>query len=455
MPVKQAPEPGTVVKETKFTESIPSVRSADAADKMEFWDYIESLKPADWPAHLCYVYRWRASDNMHSAAGKLSLPFDEMTIKDTFGGGIFRLLLKRNGQIYKRLERFVAEGAPKDPDEAPASASNIAGNLPANGEMGLLAQILHQQNQLFKELLERSNTRPAVDDAMRGALELQRDGFRSVVSEVRAIQPNAAPAPNPMDDLMRQFMTAAITKMMNPADPIEAFSKMATAFTSLNLGNAAGGTHAPSIGVEIVRAIGPSIGQIAQAVTAGYQAQMRSSMPPVAANGRTIDVTAQQPPPLRANADDNRGNVTPMPGPAAPQPAALPAAANQDAAAPATGADEMPKPQAPNIEWVEAQLINLMNDLNLTPEEAAQRGFTMLEDVAPNVLADLNSDMALRWVFANRPMFATYLKIDEARKTAIITEFMRCRNTPPEQRPAESASAGDGLLLTPEPPPAS
>lgn len=434
---KAVPEPGQQVKQTTYTEVLPASAKTADVEKLGFWEYLLSLTPNDYAEHICYVYRWLQNSNDYSAVGKLSLPFDEFTLKDNFGGGTFRLYLKRKGQLYKRIDRVVIEGNPKNPDDAPAPASNF-GSASHNGDpLGLIARILENQNQLFERLLTQKNSSPSVDEAYRGALQLQADALRTGVSTVRDLNPGPSAAVNPMDEITKTFMMAAIQKMLNPADPIESFAKMASALKTV-MPEQAGST---SWGVEAIRAIGQALPSIAQAYTA-------SQLPPRAAapsNGRTIDV---QPQPLRANSDDTRNNVTPMPGPANP---ALPANGNATNAAPAAPAPQGGDVQPPNVEWVEDNVVKIINDLELSPDDAAFEAAAWLQRSAPGMLPQLASEATLRWLFSNRTILRTVP--DNARREEFIQAFLRVLNRTPA--PAAAPEPADTLLLKPDPPPAS
>lgn len=442
---KAVPEPGQQVKQTTYTEVLPASAKTADVEKLGFWEYLLSLTPNDYAEHICYVYRWLANSNDYSAVGKLSLPFDEFTLKDNFGGGTFRLYLKRKGQLYKRIDRVVIEGNPKNPDDAPASGA--ANGVHGTTELTLLAQILAQQSQLFEKLLSQNNNRPMVDEAMRGALDLQRLGFSNVVTSVRELTPQpAAPSSDPFKEkLFDLLLTRAFAPPPSPADPIKTFVEMAAAVKQI-LPDTGGNT---SWGVEAIRALGPALAPIAQAITAGYTSQM--PRPPIQHpnGGRTIDVSAQ-PQPVRANSDDTRNNVTPMPGPAPTANAALPA--SPDAAnTPAPPENGEVNQVTPNLEWLEAKVVDLVNHPQLSPEDAASDAVSFLQTAAPDILAQMSSEFNLRWVFKHRPIMQRIS--DPEKKERFIVAFLQVLNGTPA--PAAAPEPADTLLLKPDPPPAS
>lgn len=442
--VKAAPPEGQVLKQTTYSETIPrGVQESSARDKMDIWDYIQDLKPEEHSNHMGYVYRWE-KDQTCAIAGKLAVPFDDFTIKEMFGGGIFRVLLKRGAQICKRVERVSIEGKPKV-QEDPGMTAISAVAPSSNGELGLLARILDNQNQLFERLLAQNNSRPMVDEAYRGALQLQADALRTGVSTVRELNPvgPAAGADPFKDKLLDILLTRAFAAPSSPLDSIKSIGEMMSVIKTLV--PSAEPAHT-SVGIELVRGAMAALPQIAQAITSYSGAVMR---PPMPQPGRTIDVT--QPQPLRANADDARSNVTPMP---ASTSAALPAATAADVANAA--AQEQPAGEVnqvtPNVEWLEAKVVDLINHPHLSPEQAASDAASFLQTAAPDVLAQMSSEFNLRWVFNNRPIMMRVK--DPAKKEAFIVAFLALLNGGAAAEPVAPAPAkpDDGLLFKPESP---
>lgn len=450
------PAPGQTVKETTLTEILPSTMSEPAHDKRhpEYWSWMESIDENYCSQHKVKTYLHRLIDP-EGAARKPNLeaidvfesPLTQSYIIRTFGGGHYRLMTHVDGQL-RYDELFRVAGKPKETGSLSTHAPG-SGGLP-NSELGLLAQILQQQNQLFKELLDRNNSKPMIDEAVRNAMTLSSDVFRGGVETVRAtLGAPAVAAPNPMNDVMMQFMTAAISKMMNPADPIEQFGKMASAMAAINPSGGGGGT---SWGVEAVRAIGQALPSIAQAITSYSAAAMRPPMPP---NGRTIDVT--QPAPMRANADDRRFDPQPadgkQPAQALPEPTPISAAAPAKTAPPPQGGEV----QSPNFEWLETRIVALVNNPELSPQDAASETLTFLQSAAPAMLPQLCNEASLRWLFANRTILQHIP--NDARRERFIQHFLAFASgqpLPPDEVAAPApAKPDDGLLLTPEPPPAS
>jgi hypothetical protein len=446
MAAKVVPGPGETVKTTTFQEVLASAVPQKERESLPFWDYIASLKPEEYGRHIAYVYRWLENGDT-AASAKLTLPFDEFGLKEAVGGGSFRIILKNGAQIVKRIEKVVIEGKPKNPDDAPAASIVQSGS---RGELSELVLVMNRQTDLLERVLARQDRSPLVEEGVRSAIGLQADVFRTGVEAVRGTLTATSPAPsaNPLDELTRTFLQAAITKMLNPADPIEAFSKMATAFSALNLG----GGGSPNIGVEIVKQIGSALPHIAQFGITYTQAQLELARAHNA--GRTINVSAQpattaapaagQPPPIRANADDNRNAGTALPAAAATSSAPSPGASSSTAASPAPppqGGDVQP----PNLEWVEQKIAQIIMNQELSVSEAASEAMTYLQIEAPNVLKQIGSDQSgrtIEWLFANRPILMQVPK--NPRLTEFTAKFLELYAQSEAEQPA-----------LPEPPPPS
>src|ERR1700674_3833717 len=107
---KVQPQVGTVLKTTTLEETIPA--TAQNQDKLpDFWTYQNSLSSEEWTRHMTYVYRWL--DNGERAyCMKFTEPIDEVKLKDALGGGTFRIIMKKNGQICHCVDKVRIEGKP-------------------------------------------------------------------------------------------------------------------------------------------------------------------------------------------------------------------------------------------------------------------------------------------------------------------------------------------------------
>jgi hypothetical protein len=425
---KALPDAGTTLKTTTYAQVLPANEPKEK-EQLNIWEYVNSLKEEEYGRHICYVYRWLDNGDV-AAAGKLVLPFDEFTIQEAFGGGSFRLILKKGPQICKRIEKVVIEGKPKDPEHRTTSSVSTGSS---NG-MTELAMVMQRQTDLLEKLMMRNDTRPMVDEAMRGALDLQRDGFRSVVSSVRELTPPAQPATPTRDPLMEQLLQAAIAKLLNPADPIQSFAAMATAFKELNLGN--GGNT--SVGVELVRAVGSALPQIANAVTSYTQAQLEAARlqsvggrPALPAPPQTAVIPhpqTQQPINVttRSITGENQPGATTT---EQPQPAAATPAASQAGVV-----------AAPNVEWIETIIARIIMNPETSATEAASEALTFLQNAAPGIRDQLvdGGQTTIEFLFNSRPILMQVPK--NPRLTEFIAKFLEMGSaTPMLLPPANSA----------------
>jgi len=361
----KAPEPGVTVEQTVRTRTIPRGEE-EQPDKRDFWEFTAALTLEQWNNYVVYVYRRNpGSDELGPFIGKYANRVTEDFLAEKHGGGKYRLFLKTAaGELKKRADLEI-EGPPIIATAPPAAApaASTTGDGTVKELCDLLRQIL-QQNAV-------NSGQPLVNDAMKNALSLQSDGFRAVVNNVRdVLQPAAStPTPNPMDDLMRQFMAAAIAKMMNPASPIEEFSKMITAVKTLGLDG--GGSHS-SIGVELVRTAAQALPQIVEgvkaytgAVKAQADVQMLAMQRGVQPGAPAAPAPVAAPPPA---------NVVEMPPPATPAPDAATPQKAQEVSVVVT------------IDDIERHIAMLIVRESLPVRDAADSCLDYIETVSPQQL---------------------------------------------------------------------
>src|SRR5208282_4183786 len=103
--------------ETVVTTTTKQVLPAQNRTTVDFWPYIESLKPEDWSKHIVYIYRTEPRVSMYgdgaSSLEKITgflemrpgvqIPFNsqeeiELGIREKHGGKAFRLILKRGSE---------------------------------------------------------------------------------------------------------------------------------------------------------------------------------------------------------------------------------------------------------------------------------------------------------------------------------------------------------------------
>lgn len=402
-----APAPGIAVEETIRTRVVPDEKLEERDDR-DFWEFQASLNPEQWKRYLVYVYR-RQGDRLGAYVGKYASAISEDSIAENHGGGQYRIFMKTvAGEIIKRAELEI-EGAPKISSTAPASTL-----APANASNGD-ARSLDRLCDLLERVIMRNDSTAVQGEALKAALQLQSEGFRSVVTNVRDVTnpPNQSTAPDPMRDVMQQFMTAAIAKMLNPTSPIEEFSKMLAAVKSLGLD---GGAKA-SVGAELVRTVGGAIPQIMDGIKSytyavGKQAELEILR---------ITHGMRNPPAPSAQAV-----APPQPGPAAVQPPAPPAAPQEPQ-------------QVMTFEDVERRIAGFMMDTKLTATEAAGSILDFVEDISPNQLYPYIcklSEVDLTAFINSRPILSQVPK--DPRFSEVVKKIVELSNPAPADSPNTS-----------------
>jgi hypothetical protein len=387
MAVKVAPAPGSVIEETKRTRVIPPNSPDNEGEKpwriLDKWDYIASLTPEQWGRESLVVYLYRYDDKGNPwGIGKFTGALDEFKVLEMFGGGRFNLKMKRGPQLIIN-DDFQLEGPARTPGVNGAAAVGTVGT-PSEG--ALLTTI----NALIEELrAARGGT--LATDAIRSAMTLQGQVFGAGVEAVKSTLSHVAPAApqaNSMDDLNKALMQAVIAKILNPSDPIESFSKMATAMKALP-GFGGGGTDKTGIALELVRQVPTIANTLVQGATAWRMAEESRE--------RQIALTrgVQAQPPINVT-PASHSNVVEMPAPAAPAAAAAPAPAPQV---------QVEVPQMP-IETLEQMLCNIIADPGLSIDQAANEACALIERSMPGMTDQMvvRGEEFLMGLFRERPV---------------------------------------------------
>ena len=351
-----APAPGTTVEEVVRTRTIPDA-AQDKTDERDFWEFTAALTPKEWERYMVYVYR-RVGDRLGPYVAKYPGRISEDMIAENHGGGCYRCWLKTTAGEIIKTANFEIEGAPKINTGTPVTSPSVSPASPDQNSINRLCD-------LVERVLLRDNAGVVQNDAMRGALSLQAEGFRSVVSNIRETVTPPAPQPaaaNPMDEMTRQFMQAAIQKMLNPSDPIETFAKMMAAMKGLGFG---GGDAKASIGAEIVRTLGGALPQIVDGVKSYTNAVTKQAELEIIRITHGVPRPGQQPPPAAPQ--------PPAPLHAQPAPAAAP---------PPQPAERQPL----TFEQVEARIATFMMDANASARDAANNILDFIEDISPDRL---------------------------------------------------------------------
>jgi hypothetical protein len=282
MAVKLAPGE-TEVKEvrTRVEGSGGSTKDPALPVQSEFMDWISVQPKSEWEKRELTVRVYRGKDS-EFCTKIYEPPFSIEWIQANYGGGEYKILGYEGRMIRWNVVVRVL-GAPKDPPIAPAAGSSAAAAGGSDVSM-LLNFFRESQRELIAEL-RASRGGDGAAEAVKQAISLNGQVFGGAVSAVQSVLQPHANTPSPMDEITRQFMQAAINKMMNPSDPIEAFAKMAAAMKTFmpDTGGSAGKTD---LGTELIRSI-PSAIQSAAAFMGKMAEARNAEFQMIQAQGRT------------------------------------------------------------------------------------------------------------------------------------------------------------------------
>jgi hypothetical protein len=469
--VAPAPAASVVTKTTTIT-------TEPRASMPDFWDYLETEIPRSdphWDKHLLYIYRQNAMGpstalgkfvRVISVPGQQDIPLDdkeaiEWGIRQVFGGGNFRLILKRGSERITegKTSNDAPQKAPASIPEpnfiAPASSPGYGGNDPT---AAVAQSAIHAMQGKESEAM-----RVAV-----GTLE----AAASVVKRLTEAPPAAAPTA--ADNLTQQFMAAMMQRALNPPDQLETFARMMALMKEATSHPApapvAGGTgiagvditvgkiletglerilnpapvaapgSATSVSSELVRSL-PMIGQLvvqgmqewragmqAQAAAAAAMAAGRQPASPPAINGHAVPLPAARsaPPP---------GTILNMPPPASSPPSTIlsPESAPAPPSTPQPGGD-----MTPPLVWIESRLIEFLRT-SATADEAAEKFADFLELSCPELTDKLVAagKESVATLFQSEPVLREgTIGMPPERIQEFINKFFACVTEAPGEEPA-------------------
>lgn len=406
------PATGEVLVEEKRTRvETPATEERTGGRKHPpMWDFIDTLTPDSWNTKDYEMTLYRGSKSNRGAwCGKFYEPMTPDKIQAKFGGGSYVIYMKvPPGNQLRYYEEIEIVGPVKNNFDASVST-------PASSDAtSQLIALFREEMRAMREEMRAARGGDLGIEAVKQAMSLNGQVFSSAVPAVTAAingGANGGHAPSPMDELTRRFLDAAISKMLNPADPIENFAKMAQAMGSL--GYKMGGAN-PNGGLaaELARGLMGALPQLAAHV-GGIMDQYRRAEE---AKMQQVAMMKGLPAPI---------NMAPNP-PAAPATNVIemPPAANPSGDAPV-----MTQEQSMNAEqlfqYVETKVVELLLNTDLTPEEAANDALTFIDVTDKNLVDELlrHGEAGLRWAFANR---AILKQVPQGpRLESFISEFVR------------------------------
>lgn len=365
------PEGKTIqtVTRTSVLEDSPQAKS----NIPDIWAYLAGLTPEQRSQHVIYLYRLNPATGKYAGLTQYCDTFvDEWTIKNDFGGGIYKVMVKDGPQILNNTF-FEIEGPSKSKSENPSAPDG------ASGEARTFAgEVL----QLLREELRASRGGDLTNKAAEAALGIQAQGFtnavQTIASTTAALHPNV---PVPGASIMEKFMEAMVLKMANPTDPIETFGRMMAVMKDITPAAGPKSGIIETIISEGLRQLPASVGQIRLAADAYARAKE--------AEARTAEIMRGAPP-----------RQISQPAAQAPPPPAD--------TAPAPGFTLSTDPQRQGIEWIETGIAAILNEPH-TAKQAAQRVLDFLDEFSTPMIAFLVSqgEAGILKMFQTEPILAT------------------------------------------------
>lgn len=231
----EAAGPGGILETVTQQRVIPAAEQSDDGTNQtdggprDLFEYVSKIPVEQYAEYIAYVNRI-APEKSDGYIGKLSLPFDEDTIRTNYGGGTYRLMLKKGSEI-RRAITFKAVGEPKA--DAPASVTTIMGTPGARSDVQAIAEMI----------LKSSPNAGNVDmmkTAFLNAMEIQKAAAATsqmspmqMLEMLDRMQARHVPAPTAMPDWVQPLIAAAIPlgigllqNLLTPKNPVAEFTGM-------------------------------------------------------------------------------------------------------------------------------------------------------------------------------------------------------------------------------------
>ncbi|MBZ5662718.1 MAG: hypothetical protein LAO08_20140 [Acidobacteriia bacterium] len=433
----------TLVEERRTRIESPAAPKENTTERLlPIWDFVESMDPGYFSRCEFTIYRGRSAQKAEEKTwiGKFYEKISPDIIQKRWGGGEYNVWMKVPVGDTDKLQLkynvdLKIEGPQKAFSEQPASNTGAS-----NSEIGQVLAMMREDRQMFMAAIERLSGSGSAQSAVQQALALNGQVFSAampaVVKTLEGVGGGGHGSNNPMDELTRTFLQAAITKMLNPADPIENFAKMAQAMGGLGF-KMGGANPTGGLAVELARGLMGALPQLAAHV-GGIMDQYRRAEE---AKMQTVAMMRGSPAPITVH--PNSSPVAPTPQPGTSNVIEMPASAE-----PAAGATPMSPEQQMNAEqvfqYVETKVVELLLNLDLTPEEAANDALTFIDVTDKHLVDELlrHGEAGLRWAFTNReilkrvpsgPRLETFISefVKNGRKVAVPVPLAPDPNIPP------------------------
>src|SRR5208282_2972335 len=408
-----APDLPAATNQRVVSTTTREVQTVPTRTTVDFWPYIEALKPEDWSKHIVYVYRTEPRISMYgSGEGALEkitgflevgpgrqIPFNsreeiELGIREKHGGKAFRLILKRGS------ERIAEEKCSND--YPPRYPHTVPGMDPQSHSVSPFSDASASAD-VAKVAMSTiaGQERAATETAVRAL-----DAASSVI--LRMAQGTTPPPPTAMDQTMQAMMVEMMRRAMNPPpppDPIEQVTKIMALVNTLGGGSGGGGLGplAPIMNRFLETAAEKVFNPAVAGPTSSAAAELVRQLPGVA--GYVTQAIRE----WRAGVEAQRDTAAMMTGrqPAA-HPATAPPAPQPQMQPLPTQLPPTPQPEntmgLPSLEFIEAKIKEILEE-GSPVEDAADDALAFLDRMHPELITHLRAggETELLKLFSTRP----------------------------------------------------
>lgn len=222
----------------------------------DLFEFAASIPAEQHNEYIMYVNR-TAPERSEGFIGKLTLPFDEETIKNNYGGGTYRLMLKRGSEIV-RGHTFKVVGEPIT--NVPATVIRTVGGEKQSDIVEAIKLLMQNNPQTFNAEILKKSFNDALDIHKSAAINSQTS-MPQMITMLKEMGVIGAPPPaaSAMPEWLRPFVAAAVpallglfTKVLEPKNMVDEFANAAAAMEKIK-GLGGGGAQKPDYMGDLIR----------------------------------------------------------------------------------------------------------------------------------------------------------------------------------------------------------